>query len=139
MAKTIDKEFECIDQIESEWSIISRYAPNILYVNYKPGEEELDVSFARKQTERVNKICKGEPHHIISDFSDTAINFSAEAREFFATNESHYKLRLSQVIIIKSLAHKLVANFYKRFNKPKSPTVIVSSLDQAIKWIKKQL
>jgi len=139
MVKSIDKDFEFIDQVDSDRAVITRYAPNILYVKYKPGDDELDISFARDQTMRVNKLCAGEPHHIITDFTDTFINFSPEAREFFAENESHNELRLSQVIIINSLAHKLVANFYMRFNKPKSPTVIVNSLEQALNYVKKQL
>jgi len=139
MVKSIDKDFEFIDQIESDWSIMTRYSPNILYVKYKPAEDELDVSFAKNQVENVNKICHGEPHHIIIDFRKTAVTFSPDAREFFAENEAHNKLRLSQVIIIDSLAHKLVANFYMRFNKPKSPTVIVNSEEQAMNWIKKRL
>lgn len=139
MVESIDKDFEFIDQIETDWSIIKRYTPNILYVKYKSGDEELDINFAKNQVRSVQQICRGKPHHIILDFTQTAINFSPEAREYFAENESHNILRLSQAIIIKSLAHKLVANFYMRFNKPKSPTVIVNSKEQAINWIKKRL
>ncbi len=139
MVKSIDKDFEFIDQIESDWSIIKRYTPNILYVKYKPGEDELDITFAKNQVKSVQQICEGRPHHIILDFTQTSINFSPEARAYFAENESHNNLRLSQAIIINSLAHKLVANFYMRFNKPKSPTVIVNNMEQAINWTKKQL
>lgn len=139
MVKSIDKDFDFIDQVNSDRAVITRYAPNILYVKYKPGDDELDISYAKEQTERVNRLCEGEPHHVIADFTETAINFSPEAREFFAENKSHNELRLSQVIIINSLAHKLVANFYMRFNKPKSPTVIVNSLEQALSWVKKRI
>jgi len=139
MVQSIDKDFEFIDQIELDRSVLTRYSPNILHVKYKPGEDELDVAFAKKQVESVKKICQGAPHHIIVDFTDTHISFSPDARAYFAENEDHNELRLSQSIIINSLAHKLVANFYMRFNKPKSPTVIVNNLEQALSWIKKRL
>ena len=139
MVISIDKDFELIDQIENEWSVLKRYAPNLLYVEYKDGDDDLDLDFAKAQVKCVNELCEGIPHHIILDFTQTSVNFSPEAREYFAENESHNQLRLSQAIIIKSLAHKLVANFYMRFNKPKGPTVIVNSKEQAVKWIKNHL
>lgn len=139
MVKSLDKDFKYIDQIETPGAIITRYSPNILYVKYKPGNDELDLKYAKEQVKSVREISEGKPHHLILDFSNTEVEFSPEAREYFAENTAHNEVRLSQIIITKTLAHKLVANFYMRFNKPKSPTVIVNSMDEALRWIEKRL
>ena len=64
------------------------------------------------------------------------VNISNEARDYFAHNKAHSKLRLSQAIVIDGLAQKIVGNFYKNFHRPACPVELFSNEEDAIKWIR---
>lgn len=138
MVKSIDKELIIVDERETPYAFFRLYENDLVYILYKPGDDELDVSFAEEQMHHFKNLCKGIPKHLIVDFSDTHVSFTPEARRHFAENDDHNNLRLSHVIIVKSLAQRIVANFYMKMNKPKSPTKIAASLDQALEWIEKR-
>ncbi len=39
-------------------------------------------------------------------------------------------------VVVDTLAYKLIANFYLKFNKPKRPYKVFSKEEEAIKWLK---
>jgi hypothetical protein len=57
-----------------------------------------------------------------------------EARAYASTKESAL-YRSAEALVIYSLAQKLVANFYLRFNKPIVPTRFFQDEEEAIKWL----
>jgi len=58
-----------------------------------------------------------------------------EVREWAAdSNGNHYTF--CDALVIGNLAHKIIADFYLKFNKPKMPTKIFYSVEKAYDWIK---
>lgn len=41
---------------------------------------------------------------------------------------------LTDAIVISNISQKLMADFYMRFNKPKRPTKVFTSIERALKW-----
>lgn len=72
--------------------------------------------------------------HIIEDY----VTIDKEAREYAASEEG---LRYSKVeaFVINSLAHKILANFYMKVNKPSVPTKFFRSREEAEDWLSKYL
>ena len=60
---------------------------------------------------------------------------SPEARELAANNELS-KNRISLAFVTDSLAHKLVVNFFIKFNRPNTPTKLFTDEREAISWLK---
>ncbi len=57
-----------------------------------------------------------------------------EVRAWAARNSGN-KFTLADAIVINSLPHKILADFYMRFNRPAKPTRIFSDFDKAVLWI----
>jgi hypothetical protein len=60
--------------------------------------------------------------------------FDESARTFSAGPEGT-KFTLADAIVVNSLAHKLIANFYLKINKPLVPTRVFSNEHDAEKWL----
>jgi hypothetical protein len=59
-----------------------------------------------------------------------------EARKFMA-NQEKKENRIGSSYVIKSLAHRLIANFYLKFFKPKNPSGFFSNQEDAERWLLK--
>lgn len=63
---------------------------------------------------------------------------SKEAREI-SPNDIHIKNRKALAIVVKSLAQRLISNFYRNANKSSYPIKVFSSKEKALKWAKTHL
>ena len=61
-------------------------------------------------------------------------DFDTEVREFAASSDNN-EYTIADAMVISSYAHKLLANFYMRFNKPYKPTRIFTERTKAIDWL----
>lgn len=107
---------------------------DIVMVHYKDVDEEIDVEEAKKHTEAIYELRAGKPCHLIINFLEVEVPFTNAARDYFAHNERHSAIRISQAIVIDGLAQKIVANFYKTFNKPNCPVELFQNEADALKW-----
>lgn len=65
-------------------------------------------------------------------------NFSTlapETRAFLASEES-LKYSKAEAFLLKSLAQKILINFYIKFDKPLVPTKVFTKEEEAVKWLK---
>lgn len=68
--------------------------------------------------------------HVVGKY----MNVTKEAREFGASNEG-LKHSIAEAYVLSSLAHKILANFYIKFNKPKVPTQFFKTKEEATIWL----
>lgn len=61
----------------------------------------------------------------------------AEARALSASNQQN-KYTIADAIVISSQAHRILTNFYLKFNKPTKPTKIFNNRDKALQWLLQQ-
>lgn len=109
---------------------------DVVWIRYKELEDEFDLAQAKKHTQALEALNNGCPVHLVIDFRDLDIAFSREARAYFANSDGHSSVRASQAIILSGLAHKIVANFYIKFNKPSCPARIFSDPEDALGWVR---
>lgn len=128
-------QLQKLDELELSTAFFIRLEHDIVWIRYKDLTEEFDLSMAREHTKVLGRLTGGQPVHVIIDFRDLDMSFSNEARFHFAQNEQHSALRLSQALILSSLAHRIVANFYLKFNKPNCPARIFGAPADALEWI----
>ena len=80
------------------------------------------------------KLCDGSKYCllvIVGKYSSV----TPEARELAASKELS-KNRISLAFVTNSLAHKLVVNFFIKFNRPNTPTKLFSDENEANMWLK---
>jgi len=124
-----------IDSFELPTAHFRKMEYNIIWIRYKIRKDEFTVEDAMAHSDAVSTLNGGKPAHLIIDFRESEISFSTEAREYFAKNPDHSKLRKSQALILKGLAQKIVANFYLKFHRPNCPVQYFTDAGSAFKWI----
>ena len=60
---------------------------------------------------------------------------NAEAR-YYASGKEANQYTLASVFVVNNIAQKLMGNAYITFNKPITPTKIMTNKDEAVKWLK---
>jgi hypothetical protein len=61
--------------------------------------------------------------------------FSKDAREYISSKEVSDVLK-ADAFVIKGLALRIMGNGYLKINKPKRPTRLFNSKDEALNWLK---
>lgn len=62
------------------------------------------------------------------------MNATSAARDF-GSSEKGLKYSKAEAYVIHSLAQKIVANFYMKFNKPSIPTQFFQTKEEAVNWL----
>ncbi len=94
-------------------------------------EHMLELKEANKQ------LTQGMPYAVLVD-SGEYTSITKEAREL-AASDKFKDVTIANAIIVNSLGHKIIGNFYMNINKPKIKTKIFSDRDKAIEWLKVQV
>jgi len=99
-------------------------------------DEEAEIT--RKDILEINEAKKklaGNQPHIVLFIAPIHGNVTSEARAAAASKEVCHNA-IAKAIVTKSLAQRLVANFFLRFNKPPVPTKLFSIEKEAMDWLK---
>jgi hypothetical protein len=108
--------------------------PLIIKVESSSGEF-IEADDANAMREANLELSNGGPYYVLLDTSKGYASSRPEANEIFAGKE-YAESRRAIAIIAKSLASKIVSNFFIRFNKPVTPTKVFTNETEAIAWIK---
>lgn len=108
---------------------------NIIVTVVKPNSE-IKIADARKNTELVIKISKGNKYPMLVDARKIK-SIDKEARDHFSMRNREGKVN-SIAILIGSPISVMVGNFFMGLNKPTVPTKLFSNSEKAIKWCLKQ-
>lgn len=84
-----------------------------------------------------NELVGGEKYPFIYYAEDGSVNYTEDARLYSKNNEGDFP-KLCIAIVVETLAHKLVANFYIRFNRPRIDLRIFDKLEEAEAWCAQQ-
>lgn len=100
-------------------------------------DAEISIESMKEQYEAQDRLVGYDDYAVLIDVRK---NTSAppETRTFMA-NYNPPKRKATALITNFILAAQLVANFYIKFHKPKTPTKIFSDNEEAIKWLNEKL
>lgn len=112
--------------------VVELFEPNLVVVRLAAGRD-LTMESVVPFTEWISSVFVNGKHAFLN-ILEYGSTIDPEVREYMSSNT-----RLSTVekdaFIVNSLAHKLVANFYKNFHKPAVPTEFFSNKEDALKWL----
>lgn len=80
-----------------------------------------------------NEMNGGRAYRNLFEF-EARVDLDPEVRDWAAAPNGNTKT-IADALVINNLAHKILANFYVKFNKPVKPTKIFESREKAIKWL----
>jgi hypothetical protein len=118
--------------IEIKEAIIILRADGIMQVTYRKGVV-IDVSLQAKIYELFEKICKGTKRPFLFSAFDN-VSVTPEARNN-AVEMEHLFPGSATAVLANSLAYKLIANFYLKVNRPKTPFKVFSDETKAVEWL----
>jgi len=100
---------------------------------YEPNSR--DTLITAKENIAVNKkLHEGKKKPILIDYRNIKSQDKA-ARDYFASDEVA-EIDSAIAILIDSGFSKVIGNFYMGLNKPKAPTKLFTSEENAIEWLK---
>jgi hypothetical protein len=100
--------------------------------------DQLGPEEAIEIAESIEKICGGKAHCILTDTLGVVGQVEPLAREILSSHAGFSKIRKAEAFVVESLANRLVANFYIRFNRPNNPTKIFNKFEKALDWLRTQ-
>jgi hypothetical protein len=99
-----------------------------------------DASLKKEDIEEINltknKLVNNNPNTIIfipGDFS----SISAETRAYSATKKVYHNA-IAKAIVGNIIGHRLIGNFFLKFNSPPAPTKIFSNQIDAKVWLEEK-
>jgi hypothetical protein len=134
MSETLDKNLKKSNAVFSNDKFeIFVLASNIFKV--KPRlNAELDVEDGKKIRTILMKLSVNKSYAILGDGTNYFTSTS-ELRQLMASKE-FTDLRFGFAIVTRSIATKIVGNFFIKVNKPASPTRIFDEEASALEWLK---
>jgi hypothetical protein len=90
------------------------------------------------ELKRQNLLLSDQREYCVLVVSGHLSSVSKEAREVVASAEFVGKTK-AKALMVDSLGHRIVGNFYLSVNKPAIKTKIFSDRAEALKWLRKQL
>ena len=124
--------YHVIKKIETSATEISMCSDDIMRVMFKKNTE-IDPPIFKEMFEIFNGLIEGKRYPYIYFVEDSSVIFTNEGREYSKQNELAFP-KICNAFIVKSLAHKLIANFYLKFNKPVYPSKVFSNMADAETW-----
>ena len=82
------------------------------------------------------EISEAKPYTVLVE-ADDLTSFSKETRELLASKE-FAGITLAKALVFKSLAQRIISNFYLQINKPHIKTRLFNDRKKAIEWLKEQ-
>lgn len=124
---------DIIDTIEIPQIIFRLRRDGIAHVTFKKGAV-LDLDLQKKMLDINAKITGGKKTNFIFDAEENVI-ITKEARDYAITIED-LTVTKATAVVANNLAYRIIANFYLKFNKPKTHFKVVDTFENGIAWLK---
>lgn len=127
---------QILKQVDLEKFTAKLIEPGLVENYIKPGMhmEPRDAWELKKINQDMNE---GNPYGVLI-VSGHLSSVSKEAREIVASRE-FVGQTVAKALLVDSLGHRIVGNFYLSVNKPFIKTRIFTDRTEAIKWLKGQI
>ena len=123
---------ELVQKTELPESIIGLRKDGVVHVYIKP-HTEITAEYQERQLEVLKKITGGRKHPAIYEAGED-VTVGSEARDNAKRLEEQTPT-LCKVVYVRTLAHRLIAEFYYKFNKPEQPYKVFSDFNEGIRWL----
>jgi len=124
---------EFVKVVHFEGYSIAMRTDNIIELRFENGFSGT-AHDARNMVNVFKELTKGRKPSLLILYSEDNM-FSKDAREYISSKEVSDVLK-ADAMVIKGLALRIIGNGYLKINKPKRPTRLFTSKEEAVKWLK---
>ncbi len=96
-------------------------------------DSDLDLEAMKEIVAARMELVDWQPHTVLIE-AESNHHSEKEAREYLANYEKDPALAMA--VVSNNLAVRLLANFYVKFDKPRIPTKLFKSREDALAWLK---
>lgn len=129
----IPEEATIVKDMSIPEAIIILKSDGIVYCDYKEGVE-LDVPLQMLMLDVFNELTEGKKVPFLIE-GGLGVTITKEARDNAIKIEDISPFKATAVVV-RNIAQALIANFFIKFNKPKSPYKVFNNKEEAIEWLK---
>jgi hypothetical protein len=122
--------------IKTSFATVTRIKSNFLRVEIN-ANAHVDTEMLDEARLVYEKMVDSFPVYFLTIVNDGA-TVSIDARNYWSTPE-RCNLKIAEAFVIKNLAHRLIANFVYKVQKPKHKTKFFNSEKEALNWLLKQM
>jgi hypothetical protein len=122
---------DLIAELETNIAYARLYSNNIFHIYFFSGSL-VDMDFI-KEINDFNISLGGRTHLNLYEF-EPHVDLDPKVREWAAAEDGNI-FTIADALVINSLGHKILADFYIKFNKPVKPTKLFSKQAKAISWL----
>jgi hypothetical protein len=112
------------------------YVDGIMHLRLKEGAE-FNLETTKEQYAAQDELTGTDDYAVLVDATHH-VSMSKESREFMAAYVNPRR-KATALLTRYNLATLILANFYMKFNQPKTPTKLFNHEDEAIAWLKQML
>ncbi|MDX2361692.1 MAG: hypothetical protein QNK23_12865 [Crocinitomicaceae bacterium] len=125
------KSANCIAQVENEEIVVSLRIDGIMHVYLKPGVN-ITVESQARMLDAYGKLTEIPRPFVFEPGEFSSITKEARANAIKIESNSPV---LASAIVVNNLGQRILADYYYKFNKPKTPIKIFKNMDLAIEWL----
>lgn len=122
-----------IRTVELPEATIKLRSDSIVYVLFKEGTT-IDIPLQMRLLDAYNDICDGRKLPFLFDAMEH-VSITKEAKVNAIEIEAMAPVTAS-AIVARNLAYRLIAEFYLKINKPKTPFKIFKNEEDAVSWLR---
>lgn len=126
-----------IKKVETDVAYISMCDDGIVRVLFKKNKE-INPSSLKNLFETFNDLAKGVSYPYLYSAEDGSVIFTTDGNAYSKQNQ-HAFPKVCSAFVVTSLAHRLIANFYLKINKPVNPSKLFKDKEDAESWCFQQL
>ncbi|MCW3071619.1 MAG: hypothetical protein JWO44_1509 [Bacteroidetes bacterium] len=124
--------YTILDEVILPHSHLKLRSDGIVMITY-PDHVAFTIRESIESVNAIGEITKGIPHPILK-IPGKYTTVDRDTREHVAKGDGA-RFSIAEAFIIRSLAHKLVGNFYLSVEKPQKPTRFFSDIPSAETWL----
>ena len=96
----------------------------------------IGIKEANEICEALYAVCNGKKYKHLIDMRNFYGTIEPGTREVLRHHPQMLAVRAAGAMVVNNLAHKLIGNFFMRFDKPPYPYNVFMDYDEAVKWLK---
>src|SRR3954468_16497382 len=132
-AKTLTGNYKVIDEIILPHTHLKLRSDGLVMITY-PDNFSFTLKESIESVNAIGEITNGVPHPILK-IPGKYTTVDKDTRNHVAKGDGA-RFSIAECFILRSLAHKLVGNFYLSVEKPQKPTRFFNSVPEGEIWLK---
>jgi|GEM_PF-963219 len=125
--------YNIIKKTETKTAFIRSCDDGIVRVTFKK-DTEIDPIHVQENFDAYNQVINGKMFSFLYLPEDATVVYTAEGLQFSKENSAKAFPKICTAVVIDSLAHRMIANFYNLVFNSKFPYKVFSNYEEAESW-----